>query len=290
MTPSALHLGCAATAALCGAVVLAQLGAPAHYAAVNVAALIGGAVLGAALLRTGAVWPSGRAVIAVLCGASLVATALWGVAVDGAVRWVAFGGLVMQPGFLAAPIVLLSFARRRDGWSIAAVALTALGFALQPDRALAGALLVALLVLAVRLRNTPTICAAAMAAAAFATTLWRPDVVPPSPFVEGVVTSAFAAEAWIGAVAVLGLAALIAPFVVGASLGVRGLPAPSAAEPRSTLAMLGAFWAATIVASLIGHYPTPFIGYGASAILGYGVSALLAGERLRRDDAHTKVR
>jgi hypothetical protein len=42
-------------------------------------------------------------------------------------------------------------------------------------------------------------------------------------------------------------------------------------------AAFGAVWLAALTASVLGHYPTPLIGYGTSAILGYALSfAVLA--------------
>jgi cell division protein FtsW (lipid II flippase) len=300
-----IHLSCAAAAIACGAVVLVRLGAPTSYLAVNVAALIGGAALGWGLSTIKA----GEGPFAVLLGAVIVATALFGVEVEGAVRWVAVGGFAAQPGFLAAPIVLLCYARRQDAWSLAAVALAALGLALQPDRALAGALLAALLVLAARRPVALNLAAAAMATAAFASTLLRPDVVAPRPFVEGVVSSAFADGAMTGLAAAAGLALLVAPFFLGAMFGAASAQSrldhvlentsrrtwsrllfyraffPKTAhtfrERALALSTLGVFWAATIVAALVGSYPTPFIGYGASAIAGYVMSMWLAWDGAR---------
>lgn len=278
--PRAFHLSCAAVATACGAVVLARLGAPTSYIVVNVAALFVGAAFGAGLSVLGSRVKAGQGLIVALLGASLIATALFGVEFEGAVRWVSIGGFALQPAFLAVPLLLLCCARRQDAWSIAGVALAALGLALQPDRALAAALLAGLIVLAARRPALPGLGAATIAGAAFAATMLRPDVVPPSRFVEGVIDLAFADGAWIGLVAVTGLALLVAPFFVGVLFG-----ASASAQLRLELSMLGAFWAAVIVAALVGDYPTPFVGYGASAIVGYGVSAWLAWDGDRKGGA-----
>ena len=81
--------------------------------------------------------------------------------------------------------------------------------------------------------------------------------------VEHVLTDSWQWTAWTGPLALMG--ALILP----AALLWRGFIEPAMRLPAVTLVGL---WFGLLLASLIGHYPVPLLGYGASAVLGWALA------------------
>ena len=67
-------------------------------------------------------WP--RSVVG--SAAALLATALFGATAEGATRWVAVGGLSLQPSLILLPPLLLAHVARPDRWTSTAVAIAAL--------------------------------------------------------------------------------------------------------------------------------------------------------------------
>jgi hypothetical protein len=261
---------CAVTSVALGAIYMFAAGAPQRYILVNAAALVIG-VMAASLItrapvRNGRL--AGRSTIAT--GVLLLATALFGVHIDGASRWITVAGIALQPGLILLPISMVQFARDR-GW-LASLGLTiaATALALQPDRAMAGTLAAGLLALWFRRRETPVTAALIAAVIAFAATMMRADVVPPVLFVEQVVQSAFAFHLLTGVTVAAGLLTMLAP----AAAGWR-----ARAKERDTFVVFGATWLAVIVFAMTGNYPTPLVGYGSSAILGYCLSAAVLTAR-----------
>ncbi|MBX3560719.1 MAG: hypothetical protein KF780_02795 [Sphingomonas sp.] len=267
LRPRLVGLACAAGAVGLGFAYLAAAGAPPIYFVMNGAALVLGIALVAAL---GAMPRTGRLVhgiVPLALAFALLATALWGIAADGAARWVSIGGVALQPSLMFVPVLALRFARAPDGAATVAVVIAACALALQPDRAMAGALLAGtgLLVL---MRPGLNMGAAFVAAlAGFAVALWRTDASPAMPYVDQIFFSSFAVHPLAGMAVLAGSLLLVVPTLVGA---VRD-PAR-----RSTYAVFGAVWLASITAAALGNYPTPLVGYGGSAIIGYllGLAAL----------------
>lgn len=245
-----------------GAVVLLALGAPIKAILINALAALFGWALSALARPTARHLPIGAA--AVVLGGLILATAFSGAYAHGASRWLRVGALSLQPSFVALPALVILFAHQPGRLTGFGVALAAAGLALQPDRAMAFALLVSVTA-AWRIGAGP-INIAAIAAALIGVAAARPDVVPPVQFVEGVVADAFAQGSGPAAAAVVAFALLLAPFFVG-----RGHIDP-------VRRAFGAFWASAIAASMIVATPTPFLGASASPILGYFLGvALLAG-------------
>jgi cell division protein FtsW (lipid II flippase) len=85
--------------------------------------------------------------VAVL-GSLLLVTALFGVTVEGASRWMRVASLSLQPSLIVLPVMLVAFARGRDLLAAVGMVVAAAALALQPDRAMAGVLVAALAVLA----------------------------------------------------------------------------------------------------------------------------------------------
>ena len=92
------------------------------------------------LTEAGRLWRIGGGAVGVALACLILLTSLFGLSADGATRWVSAGGILLQPGLFLVPAVALGFARARDSASLLAVLIAALALALQPDRAMAGAL------------------------------------------------------------------------------------------------------------------------------------------------------
>ncbi|HYD12497.1 MAG TPA: hypothetical protein VEC11_06595 [Allosphingosinicella sp.] len=260
--PRRLAMACATGATGLGLVWMAAAGAPHRYLAVNALALILGLLAIVVLTRVGDVR---RGIVDLMLAGLLLLTALVGVSADGVTRWVAVGGVMLQPSLVLLPILALRFAGSRDGLSTLAILLAALALALQPDRAMAGALAAALAVLALFRPERNVLLALGGAGAALAATLLRADPSPAVPFVDQIFFTAFALHPLAG-MAVAGGALLL---LVPAAAGLAG-----DREHRMSHAVFGTIWLGVILAAMLGNYPTPVVGYGGSAILGYLVSLL----------------
>lgn len=259
---AALWCGLAATAL--GLAYLAMAGAPASFLMINLGALVLGLlVLGFLVLAERADLAPGA--LNILLGASLLAVSQFGVSADGVTRWVALGALTIQPGLMLVPVMLALFARSRDALSLFGLILAALALALQPDRAMAGALAAGAVALVFTRPSRNVLIVAGVAAAGFAATLALPDPSPAVPFVDRILYSSFDVHPLAGLAVLLGSALLIAP-----ALQLWR----AEANDRASYAVFGATWAAIVLAAALGNYPTPLVGYGGSAIVGYLLSLI----------------
>ena len=246
-----------------GLAYLSAAGAPARYLGVNVAALLLG-MAGFAIVGRSASHRT-RPALLLACGLALVATARFGVSVEGATRWIALGPVSVQPGLILLPMMAVAFAGARGAPATAGIVLAAVAVAIQPDRAAAAMLVAALAVLVALVRERWVLVAFAASVAGLAATLLRPDTLPAVPFVDGVYYSAFDVGLFAGLAVTVGAIVLLAPAVAG--LATR--------ESQAHAAAFGATWAAAIGAAALGNYPTPVVGYGASAIIGYLLSVAM---------------
>lgn len=263
--PRVLGIVCATGAVLLGLAYLAGAGAPPRYLALNGGALAIGLVLLWAIARTVPARPHLAGGMMIAMATLLLATALLGARVDGAARWVAVGGLSIQPSLILLPTMLVLFARDRGRIAAAAIVLAAAAMALQPDRAMAGMMVASLGVVAVAHRERSVVIALCAAVAAFAATLIRADGLPAVPYVDRILYSSFEVHPGAGLAVAGGSALLLLPPIVG-WLANRG--------DRTGHAAFGAVWSAAILAAALGNYPTPVVGYGGSAIIGYFLSLL----------------
>ena len=252
---------------------MALAGAPTNYMLVNIAGLVVGIALfaGATLTRRFVERASGYLVL--VGGVSLLATALFGVALEGASRWVHVGPVTVQPSLILLPAMLVLFARGSDVQSTVGLLLAAGAMAAQPDRAMAGVLLAALVWPLLARLTWRTALAFGGAAASFCVAMLREDRLPAVPYVDGILFSAFGDHPVAGAAIWAGAALLVVPALVAASRR----------EPSVVRATFGAIWLAVVAAAALGNYPTPVVGYGASAIIGYllSVAALSPGKGRR---------
>ena len=268
--PRAAGIACALAATGLGIFYLIAAGAPLRYPVVNAAAFLLGIValggLGAAKISRHA------APLLVVLATCLLATAFFGAAADGAVRWIRVGPLGVQVSLVLLPLMIVTFARSPGPVGCAAMAVAAAALALQPDRAMAGVLLLAMAALAAARPGRWPVAALAAAMAGFLVSLARPDPVPAVPFVDQILFTAFEVHLLAGAAVLLGSLLLLVP----ALLGWR-----ADRDHGHAWLVFGAIWLGCIAAAVLGNYPTPVVGYGGSAILGYllGFSALPARAR-----------
>ena len=189
----------------------------------------------------------------------------FGIAAQGATRWLSVGGAVIQPSLILVPLLLVLIARRSGAVVAMALALTALVLAWQPDRAMAGALALAAFGLCRSGGARQWAWAVLIAVAGFVFTLASPDLGERMPYVDQILWLAFTLHPLAGIVLWSGALLLLVPILVA------GILRP---DLRSELSVLGLFWAGAIAAAALGNYPTPVVGFGSSAVIGYCLSLL----------------
>ncbi len=253
-------LVCAIAATVLGVVYLRSTGAPHRMLAMNLAALVAGFVIVLPLLRRDPIQRPLPGVLAVAIGLMLLLTATLGHEATGARRWISVGGIVLQPSLILLPLLITVFARSRDALTTLGTVLAAGALALQPDRAMAGALVAGLAAIVLLTRDRLGLLCLIAAIASFTTTWLRPDLVPATPFVDRVFRTAFSAGMVSGAAVWGGAVLLILPAALGF---VRDR------SHQAIHAAFGATWVAIIIAAVAGDYPTPLVAYGGSSIVGY---------------------
>lgn len=268
--PRAIGIACAVGAVALGLAALAAAGAPPAFIGINAAALVIGSLLigildtvGAGRIRPAQFRPG---IVLMALALALLATALLGTRASGAARWVALGGLSIQPSLILLPVMLVAFARARDALSAGAMVVAAAALALQPDRAMAGMLVAAGTALALRRPSRNVLIMLAAGMAGFAVTLARADLLPATPHVDRLLYTSFAVHPLAGIAVLGGTLLLLVPAIVGLRHD---------AAQRDVHLVFGAAWLSAIAAAALGNYPTPIVGYGGSAIVGYMLSIAL---------------
>lgn len=257
--PRAVAALCAVSATGLGLAYMTLAGAPVSYLAMNTAALVAGLLaMGIIAQLTPIVRPPiGWITIAV--SAALMLVALCGTSVEGATRWIALGPLTVQPSLIVVPVLSALFARDRGAASTVGIAIAAAALAMQPDRAMSGALMAGMLTLFILRREPMVALALCTTAAGFVTAMIRPDTQAAMPWVDQILFSAFDVHPLAGGAVLTGSALLVVPAIIGARGGKWSEPC----------VVFGAVWLAAIIAAAMGNYPTPLVGYGGSAIVGY---------------------
>lgn len=262
---------CALVSALLGVIYLTSAGAPLQYLVVNLTALVIGVAALALVGRFGARDIVSPGVAVFLMATLVLLTALFGKSAEGVARWVAFGPVTFQTSLLVMPAALVLFARQQSRLSTLGMGILALAVAIQPDPAMACALVIGLTVIALRQHDRSVGIALGFACIAALLTLAKPDTLPSVPFVDGVYADAFAKGPFAAVLAISGMLALLGPAI--------GLFSARGRERNALLAFL-AVWSAILLAPAAGNFPTPFVGYGASAIIGYLLCLAALPERL----------
>ena len=278
-TPRTMGIACALSATLLGLLYLHAASAPTTHLLVNALSLVMGLALFAVIRRSAHGSRAAGGVVLAL-GVMLLATAIFGVSVEGASRWARVGGVSLQISLIVLPGMLVLFARSGGILATTGIALAALGLGLQPDRAMAGIMAAALAVLALYRQERQVVLALTVAGVSFAVTLLRPDSLPAVPYVDQILYTSFEVHPLAG-IAVLGGALLL---IVPALAGFWRDPTNMAAH-----AVFGVTWLGMVVAAALGNYPTPVVGYGGSAILGYALSLSFMPIKAR-STATTKAR
>lgn len=203
-----------------------------------------------------------RAVL-VVAPLALLATVLLDDGLDGVHRWLSLGPLRLHMGMLLLPVLLAVHARADSRYSGLSLIGCAAVIGLQPDFAMALAATCALLMSILLRRGREDGLALVATGAALILCLVTPDPLQPVRMVEHVLTDSWRWTIWTGPLALIG--ALILP----AALLLRARTNPSCRPPA--FALIG-LWLGLLLASLIGHYPVPLLGYGASAVIGWGIA------------------
>ncbi|HEX9954069.1 MAG TPA: hypothetical protein VGB48_02505 [Allosphingosinicella sp.] len=207
--PRLLGLLCATFASSLGILYLALAGAPLRYLVFHVAALVLGAAIWLGLGRLHISRWRGGAVLALT--APVMATALFGVAVESASRWVTVGPLSLQISLITLPAAIVLYARSTDPIGTAGILIAALALAAQPDRAMAGVLVAGVSAIVLTERRPLSVLGLVGAVVAFLVTLLRPDGLPAVPFVDGILYSAFDVHLLVGMGVVAGCLILLVP-------------------------------------------------------------------------------
>lgn len=213
-SPRAFGVACATTATGLGLLYLGAAGAPTIHLVVNALSLVMGVALVGVLRPTALASRSSGGAILVL-GGLLLATALFGVSVDGASRWIRVGGVSLQISLIVLPAMLVTFARGRGLLETVGMILAAIALALQPDRAMAGVLAAALVVLAIYRRDRWVESTLAVAVICFTVTLIRTDALPAVPYVDQILYTSFQVHVLAGIAVVSGALLLVVPAVAG---------------------------------------------------------------------------
>ncbi|MBN8810843.1 MULTISPECIES: FtsW/RodA/SpoVE family cell cycle protein [unclassified Sphingomonas] len=252
---------CAIGATGLGIAYMAIGGAPFGYPLRNLAALLIGFLAVGIVMHLPRTRLLAAGPVLLALGLFLLAASLLGVSNEGATRWISIYGLSIQPSLVLVPVLAIGFAAVRDRLSTLGVIAAAGALALQPDRAMAGALAAGLAALALVRPERKVWLALLAASAGSVATLLQPDVQPAMPFVDQILFTAFAVHPLAGLMVVAGsLLSLV--------------PARARWRRDPGYAVFGALWLAIVLAAALGNYPTPLVGYGGSAIVGYLLSML----------------
>lgn len=204
-------------------------------------------------------------IIAILMALSLVSN----MAIDGVQRWLPLGPLRLHAGMLLIPTLVIIVQRVDHRSALTVLISVAVVIALQPDFASAMALALSTIVMALSLRRKWMVIAAVIALGSLAFTMFNMVELPPARFVEEVVP-----DAWL--VHPLLAVALITSLATAIVWPIRRWWFSGSADRLDHTERLAfaACIAGYVIASAVGSYPAPLLGYGASAIIGYGLAVI----------------
>jgi hypothetical protein len=243
-----------------GLIYLASANAPLAFLCVNAGALVIGLCVLMLASGRGTALLGWHGPIMLALAMAILATAIFGVRVEGAARWTRVAGVALQPGLIIVPMLTMIFVRHRGRALTTAVCIAAIALALQPDRALSGMLLAGVAVSTIMRPDRPGFVGFSVSALAFIVTLARPDALPATAFVDRVYDTAFDVNLIAGLSVLIGSALLIGPSIIGVLIDPAN---------RDQYLAFAAIWLTAITAAGLGSYPTPVVGYSGAAILGY---------------------
>lgn len=254
------------TATVLGLCYLTLAGAPSSYMAVNGGAAAIGVLLYWLIHSLSKPGRANFTVPAFVSSLVLLATTALGTSSAGAHRWMAVGPLNVQLSFILLPLILASFARAPRMLGAMGVSIAAVALALQPDRGMAGVIVLAVSTLAAMRFERVLWLSLAAAAVSFGVAMSRPDNLPAMPYVEQILFTAFDISFFAGAVVVSGALLLLLPAIIRT---------PSTQGKAHEYIIFGSVWLGIIMAAALGNYPTPVVGYSGSAVLGYFLSVAM---------------
>ena len=269
-------------AGLIGLTYLLASGSPLTMVIVNGGTIVAGIFLTLSLRF--AARPSDQVVaMTALIGAFiLLGTASFGYAIEDARRWLLIGPFFIQTSLIFLPLIAVCFAKVQNIRTALAVFVAAFAMAVQPDRAMAAMIFVAVAIVGMMRPSKLTFGASIFCAMTFATTLLLPDQLPDAPFVDHILWSAFDIDLWVGLALWAGCLLLVCPILFTPK-----------AERNILYYVFSSCWLTLIAAAAMDAYPTPIVGYGASAIIGYFLSLIFLQTtprgRLVRGDVQPSV-
>lgn len=210
---------------------------------------------------------------AAVAGAIVIACTLASPGLQGVHRWLIVFGARLNASQLVMPALLVFAAinfRCKPGLAQGLILAIQGIHLLQPDAGQASSVAAASLVFFLSGPGTwvSRACAAGSLAAAIAAWM-RFDPLLPAPFVEDIVSRAFAVQWWLGCLGLISIAAAtLAPMTL----------ARQATDPAMKLAAraLSVYFMMAALVPVFGYFPVPLFGFGASSILGafLGLAAL----------------
>ena len=255
---------CGLLAGTIGLVYLVTADAPVSMIMINGLTIAIGIMLVLLLRLTLRIIEQSLSLVAVTCASLLLVTALFGHGIEGASRWFAIGPYMVQPSLILLPLVAICYGRHSGIWNAVAVVMSATAMAIQPDRAMAGMLLLAILLISFARPSYGRFAVSLFCALMFIVTIVLTDQLTAVPFVDHILWTAFDISIVSGLSLWIGCALLLAPILFASS-----------DRPRLAHLVFATCWLAVIIAAAMGAYPTPIVGYGASSILGYFLSSVL---------------
>ncbi|MEQ1782526.1 MAG: hypothetical protein ABMA14_14275 [Hyphomonadaceae bacterium] len=202
----------------------------------------------------------------------VIALSFVGLGQEDVHRWLDLGPVQLNSAALVLPAAIAVFQRTRATIAVPIFAIIVFLLAWQPDISqLAGFSFAGVVLARSRFGWRGAMAAAALAAAAVALCLSRPNPLLPIPHVEGIFLLAW------GQKPALSLA-------MGLALAVTSLTPlllPPSSELRGPGMALAGYFALTGAAFLLGAYPVPLAGYGLSFVIGWwlGFACLSVRER-----------
>lgn len=217
---------------------------------------------------------------AVIASVILLGLTFSGQGIDGVHRWLRLPGFTLNAAAIALPAAIVALTRlageRQTAWVSFGIAGIALLLFLQPDASQLLAFSLPMIVLLTGADFPKALkLGGSILLAALALLSWlHPDHLPPVSYTEGIL------EMLRGQSAMLYVVGSLALFRVPVRFMIGGLEKGQRAELGIAL-----YYALLILASFVGNFPVPFMGYGVSPILGYYVmlieSRRLTGRRAK---------
>lgn len=252
-----LALFAPAPALVVGAVVMHGGDIPSMIWQLNLAAGLVGLVLAAIVMaRAPSAAPkSGISGAALIVGLTVLSGTLLAPGIDGVHRWLPVGPVPIHGAALLLPALLVLLVELRWDLAIATASAVLIILLSQPDVAQAGSFCAAWIAIVLYRRERGSTAVVVSALLIAAATLLRKDPLDPVPHVEGILGMAVSHGMLLGCVAVISVAMVPLSLVV--------------LLRRPVGIALGVYVAGMLMATSLGHYPVPFLGYGVSPILGY---------------------